>query len=138
MRSTARTGGASKRIWVGRVLSAVAVLFMLFSGIIKLTRIDPVVQSFNQLGYPLGLAVTIGLLELACVAVYVIPRTSLLGAILLTGYLGGAVATHVRVGDPLFTHVLFPTYIGTLIWAGLYLRHDRLRTFVAELTAQAA
>ena len=76
--------------------------------------------------------------ELVCLAVYIIPRTSPFGAILLTGYLGGAVATHVRVGDPLFTHILFPTYIGLLIWAGLYLRDDRLRTFVAEPTAQAA
>src|SRR5687767_10553795 len=104
MRSAARTDGVWKKIWAGRILSALAVLFLLFSGIIKLTGIDPVVQSFNQLGYPVSLAVTIGLLELGCVLVYLIPRTAILGAILVTGYLGGAVATHVRVGDPLFSH----------------------------------
>ena len=72
----------------------------------------------------------IGLLELACLAVYVFPRTSVLGAILMTGFLGGAVATHVRVGDPLFSHVLFPSYIGAMLWGGLYLRDDRLRVFI--------
>ena len=138
MRSAARTAGDTKRIWTGRILSALAVLFLLFSGIIKLTRIDPVVQSFNQLGYPVSLAVTIGLLELGCVLVYLIPRMAILGAILLTGYLGGAVATHVRVGDPLFTHVLFPTYVGALIWAGLYLRDERLRAVVRQAVLQSA
>ena len=88
----------------------------------------------TKLGYPLSLTRTIGLLELACVVVYAIPRTSALGAILMTGYLGGAVATHVRVGDPLFSHVLFPVYIGVLAWTGLYLRDDRLRALLSKET----
>jgi len=83
-----------------------------------------------RLGYPLSESVGIGMVLLACVALYAIPRTSFLGAILLTGYLGGAVATHVRVSDPLFSHILFPIYFGTVIWLGLFLRHQKLRTLV--------
>jgi DoxX-like family len=111
-------------------MSAIPVLFLLFDSVIKLMKIDPVVQSFTQLGYPVELSVGIGIVELVCLAAYVIPRTSILGAILLTGYLGGAVATHVRVGSPLFSHVLFPIYVGALIWGGLYLREGRLRALV--------
>jgi hypothetical protein len=119
-----------KRLWAGQTMSAIAVLFLLFDSVIKLVVIAPVVESFAQLGYPVSLARGIGLLELVCIVVYVIPRTSVLGAILLTGYLGGAVATHVRVGSPLFTHILFPTYVGALIWGGLVLREDRLRSLI--------
>jgi hypothetical protein len=86
-----------------------------------------VLDAFAHLGWPLSNANTLGVLLLACTALYAIPRTSILGAILLTGYLGGAVATHSRVGDPLFSHVLFPTYLGVLLWLGLYLRDERLR-----------
>jgi hypothetical protein len=132
MQSTGRTGSASKKIWAGRILSGLAVLFLLFDSVIKLMTIGPVVESFTQLGYPVSLSVGIGLLELVCVAVYLIPRTAMVGAVLLTGYLGGAVATHVRVSSPLFSHVLFPTYVAALIWAGLYLRDSRLRPLVAE------
>ncbi len=128
MKSGSQTAPVStKRLWAGRTLSALAVLFLLFDSVIKLMRIDPVVESFGRLGYPVSLAHGIGTLELACLAAYVIPRTAPFGAILLTAYLGGAVATHVRIGDPLFTHVLFPTYIGVLIWGGLFLRDARLR-----------
>ena len=87
-------------------------------------------ESFGQLGYPVSLALGIGAVELACLVLYVIPRTSVLGAILLTGYLGGAVATHVRVGSPLLTHVLFPIYVAALVWGGLFLREGRLRALV--------
>jgi hypothetical protein len=121
---------SKQNLLTGRIMSAIPVLFLLFDSLIKLTKIDPVVQSFTQLGYPVELAVGIGIVELVCLAAYVIPRTSILGAILLTGYLGGAVATHVRVGSPLFTHVLFPIYVGGLIWGGLYLREGRLRALV--------
>jgi len=119
-----------KRLWAGRVISALPVLFLLFDGVIKLMKIEPVVQSFAQLGYPVCLAAGIGILELACVVVYVIPRTSILGAILLTGYLGGAIATHVRIGSPYFTHTFFPIYVALLVWGGLFLREDRLRALV--------
>jgi hypothetical protein len=83
-----------------------------------------------RLGYPLSLTATIGMILLICVVIYAIPQTSILGAILLTGYLGGAVASQLRVGEPLFTNVLFPTYIGALIWGGLYLREDKLRALI--------
>jgi hypothetical protein len=131
MQSATQTAPASKKIvWVGRVLSALPILFLLFDGVIKLINIAPVVESMAHLGYPAGLARSIGILELSCLALYVIPRTSILGAILLTGYLGGAVATHVRIGDPLFSHVLFPTYVGLLIWTGVFLRDERVRALI--------
>jgi DoxX-like family len=118
------------RLSAGHIVSAIPVLFLLFDSAIKLTVIDPVVESLGQLGYPVSLAVSIGAIELACLVLYVIPRTSVLGAILLTGYLGGAVATHVRVGSPLLTHVLFPIYVAALVWGGLFLREGRLRALV--------
>jgi hypothetical protein len=121
---------SNKQRWAGRSMTALPVLFLLFDSVIKLIRIDPVVQSFTELGYPVELAIGIGLLELVCLTAYVIPRSSVLGAILLTGYLGGAVATHVRVGSPLFTHVLFPVYVAALLWGGIYLREGRLRALV--------
>jgi len=85
------------------------------------------VEGTLQLGYPESVILGLGIILLACTVVYLMPRTAILGAILLTGYLGGAVATHVRVGSPLFSHVLFPVYLGVLIWGGLYLRDERLR-----------
>jgi hypothetical protein len=130
MQSAPQTAVPKKRLWAGYILSALAVLFLLFDGVIKLMHIAPVVQSFVQLGVPDRLAFGIGLLELVCVLLYVMPRTSVLGAILLTGYLGGAIVLHLRVGDPLFSHVLFPVYVGALIWGGLFLREDRLRALV--------
>lgn len=112
------------------VLNGLAVLFLIFDGVIKLMGIPPVAESFNQLGYPVSTALGLGMIELICVALYVAPRTSILGAILLTGYLGGAIATHVRAGSPLFSHTLFPIYVAVLIWGGIYLREDRLRALV--------
>jgi hypothetical protein len=121
-----------KALWTGRILSGIVILFLLVDAGFKLIRPlpTPAVQAFGQLGYPVGLAAGIGILLLCCVALYLIPRTSILGAILLTGYLGGAVASHVRVGDPWFSHALFPVYIGLLIWGGLYLRDQRLRALI--------
>jgi DoxX-like family len=129
---THTAAGSAKKLWAGRIMSGLAILFLLFDAIIKFVKPvpAPVTQAFAQLGYPPGLAVNIGVILLACVVVYAIPRTSVLGAILLTGYLGGAIASHVRVGDPLFSHVLFPAYVALLIWGGLYLRDDRLRALV--------
>lgn len=121
---------STKGIWAGRFISGLAVLFLLFDGAIKFTRLEVVTKAFGQLGYPPTLAASIGVLLLACTAVYAIPRTSVLGAILLTGYLGGAVASQVRAGNPLFSHVLFPTYVGVMIWGGLYLRNARLRALL--------
>jgi len=121
---------SARRSWAGIVVTALPVLFLLFDAVMKLVNPAPVVESMRSLGYPLDLAPAIGVLQLACIAAYVVPRTSVLGAILLTGYLGGAVATHVRVGNPLASHVLFPVYVGVLVWAGLYLREPRLRALV--------
>jgi hypothetical protein len=111
----------------GYVLSGVAVLFLLFDSVIKLTGAQVVSDSMVQLGYPVTLAVTIGVIELVCLFVYIVPRTSIVGAILLTGYLGGAIATHVRIGSPLASHTLFPIYVAVLVWGGLYLREPRVR-----------
>ena len=114
----------------GTLVSALPVLFLLFDSTIKLVVIQPVVDSFTQLGWPVGLAIPIGVIELACIALYLAPRTAILGALLLTGYLGGAVATHVRVGSPLLTHTLFPVYVALLLWGGLMLRESRLRELI--------
>lgn len=133
MQTATQTVPVSKKtLWTGRILTGLSVLFLLFDAIFKLIRPTPaaVVEALNQVGYPPTIAVTLGLLLLACVAVYVIPRTAILGAILLTGYLGGAVATHVRIGDPLFSHILFPVYMGVFVWGGLYFRDERLRALI--------
>jgi hypothetical protein len=121
--------GSTRLIWGGRVMSGIAVLFLLFDSIGKLLQVQPVIDATLQLGYPRDSVLTLGVILLACVVAYVIPRTSVLGAVLLTGYLGGAVATHVRVENPLFTHVLFPIYVATLLWGGLILRDARLLAF---------
>ena len=116
-----------KARWGGRVLSAIPVLFMAFDTAIKFSQIQPVTESFARLGYNVDVAPVIGILELICLGAYLVPRTAVLGAVLLTGFLGGAIATHVRVADPLFSHILFPTYIAALLWSGLYLRDTRVR-----------
>src|SRR5258708_3443153 len=121
---------SKKKLWAGRVGSAVPALFLLLDGVMKLVKPAPVVEATVQLGYPESLIPVLGIVVLACLALYVIPRTAVLGAILLTGYLGGAVASHLRIGDPLFSHVLFPVYVGLLLWGGLYLRHARLRALI--------
>ena len=128
--SSARASSSKKGVWVGRVLSGSVVLFLIPDGIVKFIKPAPVVEAFAHVGWPLSLANVLGTLLLACIALYAIPRTSILGAILLTGYLGGAVATHLRAGDPLFSHILFPTYLGVLLWLGLYLRDDRVRVLI--------
>ena len=128
--SSARASSSKKRVWVGRVLSGLVVLFLIPDGIFKFIKPAPVVEAFAHVGWPLSLANVLGTLLLVCIALYAIPRTSILGAILLTGYLGGAVATHLRAGDPLFSHILFPTYLGVLLWLGLYLRDDRVRVLI--------
>ena len=128
--ATAQSASSKKGVWAGRILSGLVVLFLIPDGIIKFIKPAPVIETSAHLGLPLSLANTLGILLLICTAIYVFPRTSVLGAILLTGYLGGAVATHLRVGDPLFSHILFPTYLGVLLWLGLYLRDNRLRALI--------
>ena len=121
---------SKKGLWAGRILSGLLVVLLIPDGIIKFIKPAPVVDAFAHLGLPLSSSVTLGILLLLSTALYAIPRTSVLGAILLTGYLGGAVATHLRVGDPLFSHILAPTYLGILLWLGLYLREERLRALI--------
>jgi len=125
--SVAASAGA---VWSARILTVIPILFLTFDTVIKLMRVDPVIDSFNQLGYPARLALAIGLLELVCLVLYIVPATSVLGAVLLTGYLGGAIATHVRVESPLLTHVLFPIYVALFLWGGLFLREPRLRMLI--------
>lgn len=114
-------------LWAGRVLSALPVLMMLMSAVVKFMKPAAVVETFiSKLGYPENTLVPIGVLELACIVLYAIPQTAVLGAVLVTGYLGGAIATHVRVGDPFVS----PLVLGVFAWAGLYLRDERLRALL--------
>ncbi len=127
--SSATKTFAPSRIWTGRVLSGLAVLFLAFDGVAKLLKPAPVLEAFARLGLPESTSTGIGLLLLACTALYVIPRTALLGAVMLTGFLGGAIAIHVRAGDAAFP-VVFPFLFGCLVWAGLYLRDARVRALL--------
>ncbi|MER9352974.1 DoxX family protein [Mesorhizobium sp. M0514] len=115
---------SSGALWTGRVLSGLIILFMIFDGVIKLPPLDVVTQTMVPLGWPadVNVARTLGIIGLISTALYALPRTSVLGAILLTGYLGGAIATNMRVGSPLFSHTLFSVYLGIILWGGLYLR----------------
>jgi len=118
------------QLWTGRVLSTIAILFMLFDTIIHAMRGPQVVQGFAQLGFPLSIAIPLSTVEFIGIVLYVFPRTSVLGAILLTGYLGGAVAAQVRIGAPLLGFVLAPVYVALFLWVGLYLRDLRVRAVV--------
>jgi hypothetical protein len=118
---------SNKRLWAGRTMSALAVLFLTFDGVIHVLRPAPVIKGFTDLGWSPTLALPLGIIELVCLALYLIPRTSVLGAVLLTGYLGGAVATNLRVGAPLVSNTLFPIYVALFLWGGLYLRDNALR-----------
>lgn len=120
-------------VWLGRSISALAILFLLFDGVIKVLQLAPAVEGSAHLGYSASLTLGVGVLELACLSVYLLPRTASLGALLLTGYLGGAVATHVRLGSPLFS-VIFPLLLGALLWGGLALRERRVRALLSLIT----
>lgn len=122
--------GSKRQVAAGRALSGLVAAFLLIDSVGKLLRVQPVVDGTRQLGYPPDIVFGLGLTLLICLVAYVIPRTSVLGALLLTGYLGGAVATHVRVHDPLATHALFPMYIAAMIWGGLILRDPALRVIL--------
>jgi ABC-type transport system involved in cytochrome c biogenesis permease component len=129
--SDARSAPLSKgRLWTGRIMSGLPALFLLIDAVGKLLRPAPVVETTVQLGYPESVLLGLGIVLLTCTILYLMPRTAVLGAILLTGYLGGAIATHVRVGSPLFSHILFPVYLAVLIWGGLFLRDERLRALI--------
>jgi hypothetical protein len=115
---------------IGWTLTGLATAFLLFDAAIKFTGVQAVSDSFARLGYPLELAATIGAIELVCVVLYALPRTSVLGAVLLTGLFGGAISTHLRVASPLPSHTLFSLYLAAFVWGGLYLREPRLRALL--------
>ena len=121
---------------LGVALTAFVALFLLFDSVIHLLGIQPVVDSFAALGYPVAVAFGLGVLELLCIVLYLVPRTSVLGAVLLTGYLGGALSAQLRVDSPLFSTLLFPVYVGIVVWAGLFLRDARLRRLFPLRTAE--
>jgi hypothetical protein len=128
-------GGAAgtKAIWVGRILSALAIAFFVTDGVMKLIQPQVVIDATRQIGWPVDpmTLTSLGLILLACTALYAFPRTAVLGAaILLTGYLGGAVASHARHGDPLLTHDLFGVYLGLFVWGGLWFRDARIRSLI--------
>ena len=130
MQSDNQTAPVSKKmLWTGRIISALPALFLLLDGVMKLIKPAPVVEATVRLGYPESVLFGLGIVLTACTVLYLIPRTSILGEILLTGYLGGAVATHLRVGEGLFP-VSFPIIMGALVWGGLWLRDERLRTLI--------
>lgn len=120
----------AKRPWAGIIVSAIPVLFLLMDAVGKLFKPQMVIDGTLELGYQESVIIPLGIILLISTLLYAFPKTSVLGAILLTGYLGGAVATHVRVSNPLFTHQLFPVYLGILIWLGLFLRDTRLRSLI--------
>ena len=127
MESVNQVGGTTKKgKLAGSIVSCLCILFLLMDGIVKLFKPAPVIEAFAHIDVPIGLAVGLGILLLICTFVYAIPRTAFLGAILLTGYLGGATAIHVRSGTPFY----FPVIIGILVWLGLYLRDEKLRSLI--------
>jgi hypothetical protein len=118
---------STKRLWMGRIISAMPALLLLFSGTAKLLKVPAVIDGMAHYGYPEHLILYVGILEIGCTIVYLIPQTAMLGAILMTGYLGGATATNVRVGDP---SVIGPVLAGVFVWTGLYLRDGRLSALI--------
>jgi len=135
MQTIVQTGETSNAaLWTGRIMSGLVIAFMLLDGAMKLVPLDVVVTTSEQMGIPGSLARTLGVIGLICTLLYAVPRTSVLGAILLTGYLGGAIASHLRLGDPLFTHTLFGVWLGLFLWAGLWLRDERVRRFMPFLS----
>ena len=130
MQSLTQAGPVSKgRLWTGRIITAVVVLFLLFDSITKVMKVRAVIEASAQLGYPANTIFTIGIILLVCTAFYVIPQTAVLGAILLTGYLGGAVAANLRIGSAIF-NTFFPIVFAALAWTGIFLRESRLGALI--------
>jgi hypothetical protein len=127
---------STKALWAGRVVSGLAILFLLFDGLIKLLPLEIVITTSKEMGLPAtnSFARFLGMVTLACTALYAWPRTALLGAVLLTGLFGGAIATHLRLDSPLFSHTLFGIYLGVVVWGGLWLRDQRVRRVMPFLS----
>jgi hypothetical protein len=132
MQSATQTVRATSKgaLWTGRILSGLVIAFLLMDAIMKFVIPPAVVKGMADSGWPLHFSVTLGIILLSCIILYAIPRTSVLGAILLTGYLGGAVASNMRLELPLFTHVLFPVYVSVLAWGGLFFRDSKLQELI--------
>jgi hypothetical protein len=128
--SSTTAPGPPRVVWVGRMLSAIPVLFLTFDTTIKVLRLPMAVEATQQLGFTAAAVFVVGVIELVCLALYVMPRTAILGAVLWIGYFGGAIATHLRAGSPLLTHTLFPIVVAGLLWGGLWLRDERLKRAV--------
>ena len=129
--ATSPSGSVSRRaLWAGRIMSGFAVLFLGFDATMKLLLVAEALQGTEQLGWPVSVIRPLGIVQAVCLLAYLWPRSAVLGAVLWTGYLGGAIATHVRVGDPLFSHVLFPVYVALFLWGGLWLRDRRVRALL--------
>jgi len=129
-RPDAAAPAKSRAVWIGRVLSALALMFLTVDTAMKLFMMPVAVEATKELGFPERAVFTIGVVEAVCLVLYLVPRTSVLGAVLWTGYFGGAIAAHIRAGGPIFTHTLFPIYVAALLWIGLWLRDGRLRRAV--------
>lgn len=121
------TQSSKKMLWIGRVLTALPALLVLFGAVVKLMQLPSVIEGFQQAGFPPSTVLPVGIIEVCCTVVYLIPRTRFLGAILMTGLLGGAVATNVRIGDPTW---ILPALCGVLVWGGLFLRDESLRALI--------
>jgi hypothetical protein len=128
-----RTSSSARAVWIGRILTGIAVLFLTFDTFIKFSGVKEAIEGTTQLGWQPHHLPILGAIELVCLALYLVPRTAPLGALLWTGYLGGAIATQLRIDNPLFTHILFPTYVAALIWGGLYLRDARVRSVLGPI-----
>jgi hypothetical protein len=134
--SAGRTRGRSRgRVWAGRVISGLVVLFLAMDATMKVLEVPVAMEGTEKIGWPVGVVFWLGLLQVACLALYLIPRTALIGAVLWTGYLGGAIATHLRVLDPVFSHTLFPIYVAVFLWGGLFLRDARVGALIAPRSA---
>ena len=131
-----RSRGSSRRgLWAGRIISGIAVLFLTMDATLKVLQVPAAMEGTQNIGWPVEVVFWLGLLQVACLALYLIPRTAPLGAVLWTGYLGGAIATHLRIFDPIFTHTVFPIYVAVFLWGGLYLRDARVRALIAPRSA---
>jgi len=131
MQTTTQASPISRKsIWAGRIITGLIAAFLVFDAVIHLLKPAPVVEGFAKFGFPIRFAVPLGVIELVGILLYVIPSTSILGAIFLTGYLGGAIAIQLPTGNPFFGEVLFPVYIGVFLWGGIYLRDEKLRAIV--------
>ena len=128
--SASARASAGRRVWTGRILSGLVSLFLAFDLIVKLVQQSDAVKATAQLGFPDGTLVLLGVIQLICLIAYLVPRTAVIGAVLWTGYLGGALATHLRVGGPAFNFI-FPLLVAAMLWGGLYLRDARVRSLVA-------